>query len=918
MDMIRRGFSPAGKTAFAAALALLCAAAAFGQPTIQELLGKMPAQTTQDLVAASQSLIALGPEAIQGVCATLVPSGGGDDVNARFLLSGVANHVSRGDAEEARAMVSGAFLQALGAAADPEVKAFLMSELQVCGGAEAVDALAGYLGDDTLVEPATQALLAIRTENVAPALKAAFEGAQGPRAVTLMKALGELRQSDMADKIVPFTASENREIRLVAYQALAEMGVPQALEPMRQAYETAPSYEKAKVASYGLAYARRLAESGDLQTANTICEYLMSSGQVNVRSAALATLADIGHPSAQSLLLAAMDDPDLAYRAAALKLAARFPSTEATRQWLARMQDVSPEVRAEIIAMLGSRGDNIVSDTLTRQILAEDKVVRLAAIDAATTIAGSRAVAPMLDRLSKGAEDDEIQAIKSAMLRIPGRQVVKACGQALGKTPAPARIALLDVLKQRHAEIVRREVFAQAKDGDESVRLAALDALLTAARPGDAAQVVALVTGAPTDAEKEAARAVLVTLASQKPAPLFDAIAKHDGQARADLLPALPALGTDEAYHAAVVSADSGNPAVKDAAVRALSDWPNPLAMPRLLEIAKATGDETHHVLALGGFLRLVPAAPITPPEKVAQYKEALDAARRKEERLAALSGLAAIRTLESLQLVAQYLDVDEMKVDAALAAVQIACPQGEKDPGLAAPEVAPILQKARACTDSEDVRKQIDAHLAAIAPPAPPAEAAVSAPEEGFVALFNGVDLTGWEGDTGGYAAEDGLLVCKPGGNLYTVKDYANFVLRFEFKLMPGANNGLAVRVPMPAHAAYEGMELQILDDTAEKYNELQPYQYHGSIYGVVPAKKGFLRPVGEWNEQEVIAEGRHIVVKLNGEVIVDANIEEASKNGTMDGKEHPGLLRDSGRLGFCGHGDVLYFRNIRVKELP
>ncbi|HQK77004.1 MAG TPA: DUF1080 domain-containing protein [Candidatus Hydrogenedentes bacterium] len=258
------------------------------------------------------------------------------------------------------------------------------------------------------------------------------------------------------------------------------------------------------------------------------------------------------------------------------------------------------------------------------------------------------------------------------------------------------------------------------------------------------------------------------------------------------------------------------------------------------------------------------------------------------------------------------------MKVDAALAAVQIACPQGEKDPGLAAPEVAPILQKARACTDSEDVRKQIDAHLAAIAPPAPPAEAAVSAPEEGFVALFNGVDLTGWEGDTGGYAAEDGLLVCKPGGNLYTVKDYANFVLRFEFKLMPGANNGLAVRVPMPAHAAYEGMELQILDDTAEKYNELQPYQYHGSIYGVVPAKKGFLRPVGEWNEQEVIAEGRHIVVKLNGEVIVDANIEEASKNGTMDGKEHPGLLRDSGRLGFCGHGDVLYFRNIRVKELP
>ncbi|MGI6461409.1 MAG: family 16 glycoside hydrolase [Candidatus Hydrogenedentales bacterium] len=914
--MIRRGFSPAGKMAFAAALALVCAATAFGQPAIEELLGKMPAESSQEIVAVSQSLIALGPEAIQGVCATLLPSGG-DDVNARFLLSGLADHVSRGDAEEARAMVSGAFIQALGAAEDPNVKTFLMSMLQVCGSAEAVDALAGYLGDEVFVEPATQALLTIRTENVAPALKAAFEGAQGARAVTLMKALGELRQADAADKIVPFTRAEDRETRLVAYQALAEMGASLDLEPMGQAYEAAPPYEKAKLASYGLNFARRWAEAGNMEAAHAICDYLRSHGQVTVRSAALATLIDIGHPSAQSLLLAAMDEPDPAYRAAALKFAARFPSTQATREWLTRMKDVTPEVQAEIITMLGARGDNTASNTLARQILADDKVVRLAAMDATTLLAGSRAVAPMLHRLINGAEDDEIQTIQSALLRVPGRQVVKACGQALHKTPAPARIALLDVLKQRRGEIVRREVFVQTEDSHEAVRLAALDALLTVARPEDIPRVVDLVIGASTDQEKEAGRAVLVVLASQKPAPLLNAIAKQDGQSRADLLPVLPTLGSEEAYHAAAASVDSGNPTVKDATIRALSNWPEPLAMPQLLEIARATDNDTHHALALSGFLRLLPTAPITPPEKVAQYQEALDAARRKEERLTALSGLAAIRTLESLQLVAHYLDADEVKADAALAAAQIACPQDEKDPGLTAAEVAPILQKAREGADSEDLRNQIDEHLAAIAPPEPPSED-VSALEEGFVSLFNGVDLTGWEGDTDGYAAEDGLLVCKPGGNLYTVKDYANFVLRLEFKLTPGANNGLAVRVPMPAHAAYDGMELQILDDTHEKYNALEPYQFHGSIYGIVPARKGFLKPVGEWNEQEVIADGPHIVVKLNGEVIVDADIAEASKDGTLDGKEHPGLLRESGRLGFCGHGDVLYFRNLRVKELP
>ncbi len=913
--MIRRGNSLVSKTMLAAAVAIVCAASAFAQPTVDELLGGMPGETGQALAGACQELLGLGPDAIKSVCAMLVPTSGGADANPRFLLSGLAKHVSRGDAEEARTLVSGAFIEALDAAGDPEVKAFLIRQLQVCGDAEAVDALLTYLSDETLVEPATQALLAIRTENAVAALKAAFEGAEGPRAVTLIKALGELRVADMSDKIVPFTTSENRETRLVAYQALAEMGVPQALEPLRHAYETAAPYEKAKVISYGLTYAKRLAEAGDMETASAICDALMASEQDNVRCAALATLADIGNPSAQNLLIAAMNDPSLEYRAAALKLAGRFPTGEATRLWMTKMQEVSPEVRAEIITMLGDRGDNTASDALTRQILAEDKVVRLAAIGAATKLTGNRAVAPMLDRLRKGAEEDEIQAIKGALLRIPGRQVVKACGHALRETPPPARIALLDILKQRQAEIARREVFAQAEADDETVRMAALDALLTVAKPADVDRVVDLAIEGRSDSEKDAARTVLLSLASERPAPLLSAIEQHDGQARADLLPVLPAIGSDAAYHAAAAATGSSNPAVKDAGVRALSEWPSPLAMPRLLEIAKSTDNDTHHVLALAGFLRLVPATSITDPEKIAQYKEAIEAARRKDEKVAALSGLTAIRTLESLQLAGQYLDNDELKADAALAAAQIACPQGENDTGLVAAEAAPILQKAKERTDSEDLRKQIDAHLATIAPPA---QAAAPAAEEGFVALFNGSDLTGWEGDIEGYAAENGELVCKPGGNLYTVKDYANFVLRFEFKLTPGANNGLAVRVPMPAHAAYDGMELQILDDTHEKYKDLKPYQFHGSIYGIVPAKPGFLKPVGEWNAQEVIADGRHIVVTLNGEVIVDANLDEAVKDGTMDGKEHPGLARESGRLGFCGHGDVLYFRNIRVKELP
>lgn len=188
---------------------------------------------------------------------------------------------------------------------------------------------------------------------------------------------------------------------------------------------------------------------------------------------------------------------------------------------------------------------------------------------------------------------------------------------------------------------------------------------------------------------------------------------------------------------------------------------------------------------------------------------------------------------------------------------------------------------------------------------------------EPAFRMLFNGEDLTGWRGDTDGYVAENGVLTCRPGGNLYTEEEFSDFVFRFEFKLTPGANNGLGIRTLPTGNAAYTAIELQILDDDDEQYAELQPYQYHGSIYGVVPAKRGYLKPDGEWNRQEVVVRRHHITVILNGTVIVDANTQLASENGTMDGRDHPGLARTKGHIALLGHGTVVQFKNIRILEL-
>jgi hypothetical protein len=195
---------------------------------------------------------------------------------------------------------------------------------------------------------------------------------------------------------------------------------------------------------------------------------------------------------------------------------------------------------------------------------------------------------------------------------------------------------------------------------------------------------------------------------------------------------------------------------------------------------------------------------------------------------------------------------------------------------------------------------------------------------DPGFVPLFDGLTLKGWtlvgqHGD--GYQVKDGHIVCAKGGggNLFTEKEYSDFVLRFDFKMPPeGSNNGLGIRAPLDGDAAYVGMELQILDEKAAKsgkWGQLRDAQYHGSVYDVIAAKTGAMKPAGEWNHEEVTARGRQITVTLNGQVILDANLDTVTDPAVL--QKHPGLKRTSGHIGFLGHNDYIEFRNIHIKEM-
>lgn len=190
-----------------------------------------------------------------------------------------------------------------------------------------------------------------------------------------------------------------------------------------------------------------------------------------------------------------------------------------------------------------------------------------------------------------------------------------------------------------------------------------------------------------------------------------------------------------------------------------------------------------------------------------------------------------------------------------------------------------------------------------------------------GFAPVFNGKDLTGWAGDLDCVAVEDGAMVWQrhKGGNVYTQRAYTNFVARVEFKLPPGGNNGLLLRYPGHGDGAYTGMcECQVLDDNYEKNTgeQIDPRQAHGSAYGMVPALRGYQRPLGDWNYEEVTVVGSKMKVELNGTVILDCDL--STVKDFMHDRAHPGKDNPFGYFGLAGHNDPVAFRNLSIEPLP
>ena len=584
-----------------------------------------------------------------------------------------------------------------------------------------------------------------------------------------------------------------------------------------------------------------------------------------------------------------------------------------------KYKSLSEEAKCDVIYWLGDNKKASQKALLT-QVAAQGGKPAKAAIEALGKIGGADAQKVLIDQLG-GANDAEAF---SALCSFPEKLNLS---EALKAATGEKKLSLLKLASGRHYTDAAKDIFDLTQD--KTYGAAALDALPGVATSNLSKAILgALATTNNTqDISKwqKAASASLQTLSVDDQYKELSQFVNNQIPNKERLYPLLAATGTD----ASVADLEKIGDA---AAIAALGTSNNYKAAKPLLDAAKK-GDEK----ALMNYVRLVSSKEQNLDSRSARLSEAFELAQSVDNKKSILSKLAGTPTRNAFLLASKQLDNKELSYAAATAAKEIINKTTEDiEYDVAKSSLEKCINIFKATGDADD-GYAVDALRQKLSE-MKPVEPYVLSDEEkkqGFELLFDGTNLDNFVGNKVGYVPINGCINVTANygneSNLYTKKEYRDFIFRFEFCfLRPGVNNGVGIRTPMGVDAAYYGMcECQILDHDAPIYAGLREYQVHGSVYGVIPAKRIKHKPLGEWSEEEIRVQGNHITVTVNGEVIVDGDIKEAcqghnvapdgSDNNpyTVDHRNHPGMFNKTGHIGFLGHGAGLKFRAVRVLDL-
>ena len=617
-------------------------------------------------------------------------------------------------------------------------------------------------------------------------------------------------------------------------------------------------------------------------------------------------------------IIKALKSKDHALRMQALKFATanNLATDELAKQVVGKFKKQTEEGKADIINWLGDNKIASQKPFLTK-VLTQGGKPAVAAIEALGKIGGDDAATALIAQLGGDNFEEATKALLSFKGDISGKVT-----EALKVTTGQQQNRLLSLASFRRITSAAPVVFDLAKSNS-----AARKALAGVVGKNDISKVAQLLDTASDSEMGDYQKALSASIKSLGAKEQYEAVSAEMKKAtnKERFYPILAATNTNE-------SVEELQKIGSQAAINALLRSTNLKAAAPLLNAAKAGNNN-----ALNGYINLMGNYQKNADARYDGLNTAMQLAKTDDQKKVILNFLGKTPNRNAFLLAGKYLDDKNLGYDAAVATKDIINKSTEDiefDVVNTNLTKAMALYKAHGTADdgyAVDELKKIISELK----PSPVYVLSDEEKKQGFELLFDGTNLDNFVGNKVGYVPINGCINVTANygneSNLYTKKEYRDFIFRFEFCfLRPGVNNGVGIRTPMGVDAAYDGMcEVQILDHDDPIYAGLREYQVHGSVYGVIPAKRIKHKPLGEWSEEEIRVQGNHITVTVNGEVIVDGDIKEACKGHnvapdgsgnnpyTVDHRNHPGMFNKTGHIGFLGHGAGLKFRNVRVLDL-
>jgi HEAT repeat protein len=895
---------------------------------VADLLARMPANDTQFTDKLMSDMLSLGENGIRQICDQIIPSGTGDDTRPRFAVESLTRFLSRKGRETEKPAWEMICISYAVSQNDNGVKDFFMKQLQLIGGDQSAEAMKVFLTRKEICAPALAVITAVGGKTAETIMAESLKNKDLPCAAAVMNALALMKSQKAVNEYITWASGKDINIKASAYSALAQCASPLAYPILsKAAKDVSYQWEVTGATSSLLNYAKEIGLHGDLTTMDKICRLVISkckdNNTIQNKTAALDTYVSFHGIDAMPYLIKAAAHPNSKYRNAALQMSLAISGQEVVKKWIDYFPKAIPEAKPEIISMLGIRNDEMALPLITASLSDKDFAVRKEAAEAVTKISGSQAINSLINYLLVFSSGPDQEAAKSALMSVMGSDNISYLIPVLKEGSPAARKSAIELLAWNKDNKYFSEVLPLASSDDETIRKSAIIALASLAGPADQEKMIELLGNTDNQDYVRDIQTAIADAANKDSIPekrssvLLNAMAGKIQKEK--IIPILAKTGGREALTTVLKEFENGNAGMRDICFKVLTDWTDYSASSALYEIC-ASGNKTFEGPAFEGYIKQISSSSLPDDEKLLLYRKIMPYALSPDRKNEVLTEIGKLKTYQSLYFVGNFLDDPSTAASAAKAAMYIALPSVNSKAGLYGNLVKEILVKAidkLKGQESEYDKEMVIKYISSITA------------DEGFMAMFNGKDLTGWQGlvenpvarakmkpaelaekqieadkkVAGNWSVKDGCIWFNGSGeNLCSVKEYGDFEMLADWKISKAGDSGIYLR---------GSPQVQIWDTSRVEVGAMVG---SGGLYNNQknPSKPLNVadNPVGDWNTFRIVMIGDKVTVWLNGELVVD--------NVTLENYWDRNIpIFPKGSIELQAHGTDLAFRDIYVREI-